>query len=61
MSDSPNAEEDMERFESRVIYRPIERFRGKTLVLNQCCSMYRIVSKEVGCGARSNHGQVRAH
>ena len=40
MSDSPIAEEDLGRFESRVIYDgPIERFKGKTLVFNQCCSM----------------------
>lgn len=40
MSDSPIAEKDMGRFESRVVYDgPIERFRGKTLVFNQCCSM----------------------
>ncbi len=40
MSDSPIAEEDLGRFESRVVYDgPIERFKGKTLVFNQCCSM----------------------
>lgn len=40
MSDSPIAEKDMGRFESRVVYDgPIERFQGKTLVFNQCCSM----------------------
>lgn len=40
MSDSPIAEKDLGRFESRVIYDgPIERFQGKTLVFNQCCSM----------------------
>lgn len=40
MSDSPIAEKDLGRFESRVVYDgPIERFNGKTLVFNQCCSM----------------------
>lgn len=40
MSDSPIAEKDLGRFESRVVYDgPIERFQGKTLVFNQCCSM----------------------
>ncbi|MBT8470455.1 MAG: hypothetical protein KJN97_17045 [Deltaproteobacteria bacterium] len=40
MSDSPIAEKDLGRFESRVVYDgPIERFKGKTLVFNQCCSM----------------------
>ncbi len=39
MSDSPIAEKDIGRFESRVVYDgPIERFRGKTLVFNQCCA-----------------------
>ena len=34
------AEKDLGRFESRVIYDgPIERFKGKTLVFNQCCPM----------------------
>lgn len=38
MSDSPIAAKDLGRFESRVQYDgPIERFRGKTLVFNQCC------------------------
>lgn len=38
MSGSTIAEEDLGRFESRVEYDgPIERFRGKTLVFNQCC------------------------
>lgn len=40
MSDSPIAEKDMGRFESRVVYDgPIEQFQGRTLVFNQCCSM----------------------
>lgn len=40
MSDSPIAEKDMGRFESRVVYDgPVEKFQGKTLVFNQCCSM----------------------
>lgn len=40
ISDSPIAENDLGRFESRVVYDgPIERFKGKTLVFNQCCSM----------------------
>jgi len=40
MSDSLIAEKDLGRFESRVVYDgPIERFQGKTLVFNQCCSM----------------------
>ena len=39
MSDSPIAEKDLGRFESRVTYDgPIERFQGKTLVFNQCCA-----------------------
>lgn len=39
MSGSPIAEKDLGRFESRVSYDgPIERFRGKTLVFNQCCA-----------------------
>ena len=34
------AEKDLGRFESRVTYDgPIERFKGKTLVFNQCCPM----------------------
>lgn len=40
MSDSPIAEKDLGRFQSRVVYDgPIERFQGKTLVFNQCCAM----------------------
>jgi len=40
MSDSPIAEQDMGRFESRVVYDgPIKRYQGKTLVFNQCCPM----------------------
>jgi len=39
MSDSPIAEKDLGRFESRVTYDgPIEEFSGKTLVFNQCCA-----------------------
>lgn len=39
MSDSPIAEKDLGRFQSRVTYDgPIERFQGKTLVFNQCCA-----------------------
>jgi len=39
MSDSLIAEKDLGRFESRVTYDgPIEQFRGKTLVFNQCCA-----------------------
>ena len=40
MTGSQLAEKDLGRFESRVVYDgPIERFRGKTLVFNQCCAM----------------------
>ena len=39
MSDTPIAEKDLGRFESRVTYDgPIDRFHGKTLVFNQCCA-----------------------
>ena len=34
------ADKDLGRFESRVVYDgPIARFKGKTLVFNQCCPM----------------------
>ncbi len=40
MTGSELAEKDLGLFESRVVYDgPIERFQGKTLVFNQCCSM----------------------
>ncbi len=40
MSGSPLAENNLEEFQSRVQYDgPVEEFKGKTLVFNQCCNM----------------------
>ncbi len=40
VSGSPLADKDLTKFQSRVAYDgPVEEFKGKTLVFNQCCNM----------------------